>query len=64
MEKGEIPEWLGPSSFTIRKVYTPPSYGAAGVTATELNNIACKNIDSATLIAKAHDQIRFKESLS
>ncbi len=64
MPADEIPEWLSPSAFTIRQVYSPGSYGGVGVTLTELSSIPCKNIDSANFVSNTHDQISIIEKLS
>ncbi len=60
----EIPEWLSPSAFTIRQVYSPGSYGDVGVTVTEFSSIPCKNIDSANFVSNTHDQISIIEKLN
>lgn len=46
----EIPEWLSPTTFTIRQVYLPGESGGLGVTNTEVSHISCKNTDTAQFI--------------
>jgi hypothetical protein len=61
---GELPEWLSPTTFTIREVYSPGSFGSVGVTVTEFSSIRCKNVDSANLVGVVHHHINIKERLS
>lgn len=60
----EIPSWLSPSSFTIRRVYSPESHGDIGVTVTEFGSIPCKNIESAKFVENSYDQISIIERLN
>lgn len=60
----EIPSWLSPSLFTIRRVYSPGSHGDIGVTVTELGSIPCKNIESAKFVERSYDQISIIERLN
>ena len=57
----EIPEWLSPTAFMIRQVYSPEN---PRVTVTELSSIPCNNVESAKFIDSTHEHIRVIEKLN
>lgn len=58
LPESELPEWLSPTNFTIRQVFSD------GVTITELSSIKCANVDSANFVDSTHMQIRLNEKFS
>ncbi|EFK57348.1 hypothetical protein U0038_17545 [Sphingobacterium spiritivorum] len=59
----EIPEWLSPTTFTIRQVCLPGEAGGLGVTNTEVSHIRCKNTDTAKFIGNTFLGIKGIEGL-
>ncbi|MGJ1360604.1 hypothetical protein ACR79B_05040 [Sphingobacterium spiritivorum] len=59
----QIPEWLSPTTFTIRQTNSPHVSGGNGVTTTEVSHIKCKNIDTAKFIGNTFLGIKVVEEL-